>query len=137
MLNSDDIVKQAINSIVEHTPDIAGIYIFGSMGTAFENQNSDLDLAILPISPITSVQLWTLSQQIAASINKDVDLINLLEASTVFRFQVISTGRRVYCHDQKICDEFEMTTYSMYLRFNEERKEILDAIKNRGQILNG
>ena len=130
-------VEYAIQTIVEALPDVAGIYIFGSAGTNFEKKDSDIDLAILTISPILPAFLWDLSQIIAVHLSKDVDLINLKDASTVFCFQIISTGKRVYCRDQAICDEFEMLAYSSYLRLNEERKEIIDAIKKRGQIFNG
>ena len=83
-------VEYAIQTIVEALPDVAGIYIFGSAGTNFEKKDSDIDLAILTISPILPAFLWDLSQIIAVHLSKDVDLINLKDASTVFCFQIIS-----------------------------------------------
>lgn len=137
MKQYDTIVQQAVQTVLETLPDVAGIYLFGSTGTSFETKESDIDLAVLPVSPVSPTQLWTLSQKIAVLLSRDIDLINLKDASTVLRFQIISTGKRIYCNDQAVCDEFEMVAYSSYLRFNEERKEILEAIKNRGQIFNG
>lgn len=137
MQNNNPIIQQVINTILEVFPTIEGVYIFGSTGTEFEKKESDVDIAILSDSPMTSIQVWNLSQKIAVAINKDVDLVDLHEVSTVFCFQIISTGKRVYCRDKNICDNFEMIAYSSYLRLNEERKEILDDIKNRGQIFNG
>lgn len=127
-------MKKVIDDILNALPEVAGIYLFGSTGTPFEKKESDLDLAVLTLITLSPMTLWELSQRIARTLKKEVDLINLRDTSTVFAFQIITTGKRIYCHNQLVCDEFEMITYSNYLRLNEERKEILDAIKNRGRI---
>lgn len=129
--------KKIIDVLLSDVPDIIGIYIFGSMGTSFEKESSDVDIAILLKTQLSSETRWSIAQKMAIILNRDVDLIDLLQATTVFSFQIISTGRRIYCNDKYACDFFEMLTYSRYLRLNEERKEIIDAIKKRGQIFNG
>lgn len=138
MMNRNDSIVQQVNTIIiERIPNLIGIYLYGSLGTPYENKESDIDLAVLTATSISFQSLWQLSQEIAIKINKDVDLISLREASTVLCFQILTKGQRIYCSDQNKCDEFEMLAYSNYLRLNEERKEIIDAIKKRGQILDG
>lgn len=108
--------------ILQSYPDVLSIYLFGSFGTAFETKESDVDIALLLPEKADSVALWEVSQKIAVEINRDVDLVDLRAASTVFQNQILSTGVRIYCKDEKQCDLFEHTCLSMYLRFNEERK---------------
>lgn len=121
----------------KHLPDLQMVYIFGSSGTPFENQESDLDIAVLTPTRLDNVFRFNLSQEIARKISRDVDLIDLQQASTVLRFQIVSTGKRIYCRDKNFCALFETLVYSMYIRFNDERKEIVDQIRNRGQIYRG
>ena len=52
-------------------------------------------------------------------------------------YQIIGKGKRIFCNDPIYCDFFETTIYSAYVRFNDERRELLDDIKKRGQIYNG
>lgn len=132
-----NLTEQAIEIILKTLPDVVGIYCFGSLGSKYETQASDMDLAVLHTNKLSSHVQWDLSQAIAYVVKKDVDLIDLLAASTVLRFQVISTGQRVYCRDIKVCELFEMYVYSSYVRFNDERREILESIKKTGRIYRG
>ncbi len=53
---------------------------------------------------------------------------------TDLQFQVISTGKRIYCVDETACGTFDMLTYSTYQRLERERKEIVEVIKERGSV---
>jgi predicted nucleotidyltransferase len=128
------IAKEEIHKIY---PKVKGIYVFGSFASRTETKDSDLDIAILLDKPAESTVLWNLAQNIAYRIHREVDLIDLFTASTVLRFQIITTAKRIEESDFKACDLFEDLSFSMYIRFNEERKGILEDIKKTGRILNG
>lgn len=117
----EKILDIAKSKLLTAIPDVLAIYAFGSFGTKYERKDSDLDLAILPKKSMDSVALWNLAQEVAIEINKDVDLIDLLTASTIFRHQIITTGIRLYCSDKQHCDFIENCYISMYLRFKEDR----------------
>ncbi len=120
-LDHEHILNVAKEKILMAFPDVLAIYIFGSFGTKYEKKDSDLDVAILPTKGVDTIVLWNLAQEIAIKINKDVDLIDLTSASTVFRHQIISSGTRIYCHDETQCAFIENCFTSMYLRFKEDR----------------
>lgn len=122
-------LKNAVDVIKEHYPGVWAIYLFGSFGTEFERSDSDIDLAILHESSIAPLALWEISQEIARKINKDVHLIDLRQASTVFQHEIIQHEKRIYCSKPKECDALESVYLAMYLRLNESRKEILDDLK--------
>lgn len=129
MAKNSDALTTAIDVIKEQYPDVWAIYLFGSFGTIYERSDSDLDLAVLCKQPLDALPLWELAQKIALRINRDVQVVDLRQASTVFQNEIIRNERRIYCCHPKACDALESLYLAMYLRLNEERKEILDDLK--------
>lgn len=81
-----------------------------------------------------AVDRFFLAQQLADILNTDVDLVDLRAASTILRFEIIGKGKRIFCQDETICDLFEITVFSMYQRFQEERKAIVEEILQKRTI---
>ena len=129
--------NRIIETITQHLPDILAVYRFGTWDTEHERPDSDIDLAVLPVAPLDSMDRWNLQQQLASVLSRDVDLVDLLQASTVMRAQVIAHGVRLYCADETACATFETYVFSAYARLNEERGAILDAIRQRGRVYGG
>ncbi len=125
-------LKECLAFILEKLPNVIGIYLFGSFGTVYERPESDIDLAIFSTTCIDGVVLWDCAQEISLKVGKTVEMIDLRKASTVFRYQIIGKGKRIFCSDPAVCDRIENTYLSMYLRFNEERKELLEERKRYG-----
>ncbi len=67
-------------------------------------------------------------------LHRDVDLVDLRNASTVMRVQVLSTGTCLDTQNESVCQEFETYAYSDYARLNEERREIVKGITERGLV---
>ncbi len=110
------------------------IILFGSTVKGAMKKNSDFDIAYLSNKEIDKYQLFMISQELAAKLNRDVDLIDLNQASTVFQAQVIYTGKVIYCSDEKQKAQFELKTLKMYTRLNEERLPVLKSIDESGSI---
>jgi len=108
------------------------IYLFGSYANGNERSDSDLDLAFLTSEKIDDYQRFLTAQKLASKLNIDVDLIDLSQASTVFRAQIIQ-GKLLYAEDKQQKQEFEMLTLKKYARLNEERKEIIEKIERGAQ----
>ncbi|GAE47173.1 hypothetical protein JCM21738_4126 [Mesobacillus boroniphilus JCM 21738] len=70
----------------------------------------------------------------ADKLNRDIDLIDLNKASTVFQAQIVQTGKTIYCTDIKRKAQFEIKTLKMFTKLNEERSEILNKINESGSI---
>ena len=124
------ISKMEKNKIIEFlkeklSPDL--IYVFGSYAKNKERKNSDIDLAFLSEKEIDEYQLFLLAQKLADKVGKEVDLIDIKKASTVFKTQVIQ-GELIYNNDNYKKLSFELKTLREYAKLNEERKEILDRI---------
>lgn len=125
--------KQGI--IVEHLkkkiPELQSLYLFGSYADGTAISESDIDIAYLSQVPLSAIQRWNMSQQLAILLSCDVDLVELSQTNTIFRYQILSCGNRIYGSGYDV-EYFETLAYSFYLRFQEERQPIVDEImKNK------
>lgn len=123
-----------VAALLSALPSCQAIYRFGSWGTDAQRTDTDIDLALLPLQPLDPVLRWELAQTLAALAGRDVDLVDLLGASTVLRMQVVAYGERLYCADEFRVAQFENLVFSSYARLNEERREILVDVRQRGSI---
>ena len=92
---------------------------------------------MLPTAPIPNDVRWDLQQELAIALRTEVDLADLRSASTVMRYQIVTSGEVLYETDPTRRAEFEMTTLSMYTRFNLERREIVEQIEESGRVYGG
>ncbi len=128
------LVPDIVATIQTRFPMLQGLYLFGSVGSGQETTESDVDLAVLFPHPVDPVALWECAGEIGNLVNRHVDLVDLQSASTVMRMQVIQTGQRIFTQDETACQTFEMVALSMYVRFNEERQGIIEAIQQDKQV---
>lgn len=91
-----------------------------------ETKNDDIKL--------DDYERFMLAQELAEKLNKNVDLIDLRQATTVFQTQIVSTGKVIFCNDNNRRMNFEMLTLKMYAKLNDERKEILEKIQESGEV---
>lgn len=100
------------------------LYLFGSQANGTSNTQSDIDLAVLLPEKLDPVQRFECQEQLAIHLGKDVDLVDLLSASTVLQHQVIHHGKLLWGAEAEQC-QFEMQVMSMHQHLNDERAEIL------------
>lgn len=123
--------ESIIDSLRKEIPGLQALYLFGSHADGSATDASDIDIAYLSTEALTPLQRWETSQRLAILLSCDVDLIGLSETDTIFRYQILSKGIRIYGEGYEV-ESFETLAYSFYLRFQEERKPIMDEIlKNK------
>ncbi len=126
------------HALIEHirksVPSLIALYRFGSQAKGTARPDSDVDLAVLARDPIPNLHRFELAQELAVQLHREVDLVDLRNASTVMRMQVLSMGTCLDTQDESVRREFEMYAYSDYARLNEERREIVKGITKRGLV---
>lgn len=110
------------------------IVLFGSTVKGTLRNDSDLDIAFLAEQNHDAYEIFLIAQELASQINRDVDLVDLNQASTVFQAQIVSTGKVIYCLDEMKRAHFFMKTLKMYAKLNEERAPILHKVQESGRI---
>jgi predicted nucleotidyltransferase len=126
-------------TVLEYYPNVQGVYLFGSYMTEDEWPDSDVDIALLlPPEEANRERHLAMSEcslALASALHKDVDLLNARTVSTVFRKEIISKGKLLYCADRYAIDEFEMLTLSYYQKLNEERADIVATALADGRFI--
>ena len=128
------ISKKVIEVLQKEIPDLISVYCFGSSVRGHETLESDLDIACLSDRQITNIKRWTIQEEIAYLLKRDVDLIVLKTATDVMKFQIISKGIRIFVKDVRKAEQFEDLVYCLYLDLNEQRKGILEDVYKRGYV---
>jgi predicted nucleotidyltransferase len=130
MMDKESTTEFIIKTVAYYYPCVQGIYSFGSYQTDTEWPDSDVDIAVLlPYPDAKYERLMVVSKcryRLEDILKKDVDLVNIRLASTVFQFQIVSTGRLIYTADERAVNEFEMLAISLYQKLCEERRGILE-----------
>jgi predicted nucleotidyltransferase len=123
-------INQVIPSlIIERLAEVKAIYLFGSHASGLSSKSSDIDIAVLLDKKLSPVDRWQIQSELTNELFCDVDLVDLLTASTVMQNQIIQHGIILYQTDNS-ADFFEVQVMSMYQHLNDERADILnDFIK--------
>lgn len=130
----DEIQINKCIQILKEEFDPIVIYLFGSASRNELREDSDIDIAFLTTNDIDPYTCFMKAQELADIFKREVDLINLNTSSTVFKANVVGTGRRIYCSDDNKRMNFEMRALKEYALLNEEREIILNKIKERGSV---
>lgn len=125
-------LSEAIKILQEFKP--ITIYLFGSASRGELREDSDIDIAFLTEGNIDEYVCFMKAQELADVFKRDVDLVDLRKASTVFKAQIIGTSKNIYCSDENKRMYFEMRSFKEYALLNEERAEILKGIEERGNV---
>ena len=116
-----------IDLLLSELPEIELIYLFGSMATGKTHPQSDLDIAFWDSSsPVEELRRFAIQEQLAALFSIDVDLVDMRIASEVFRYEIVTTGRRIYTKDIERMHFIENSIWSDYLYLNEVRRDIVN-----------
>jgi predicted nucleotidyltransferase len=132
-LNNED-KNIIVTTLKQEIPMLQALYLFGSQKDGSATISSDVDIAYLASKPLGGVERWELSQKVASLLSRDIDLIELSTTNTIFRYQILSTAERIYGDGYEV-ESFETLAYSFYLRFQEERKPIVDEIMKNKSVL--
>lgn len=110
------------------------VYIFGSSAKGVFREDSDIDIAFFSDKEVSQYEVFMFAQELADILKREVDLINLKDASTVFKAQIVGNGEYIYCDDHTRRMYFEMRSLKEYALLNEEREIVLESVKRRGKV---
>ena len=124
----------ALQKIFASYPDITCVYLFGSY-TERQTCAGDVDLAVLMLNPPRSTV--SLYMELYPDLSKvfsplEVDLLFLNSAPLPIAFEIISTGKVIYCKDDDLRTDFEYIISGKYMDFRYHletaRQELFETI---------
>jgi predicted nucleotidyltransferase len=115
------------------------IYFFGSRVQGNAASSGDFDIGIvfteniqpLNLSNIHPILYEILTDEFKVSLENDLDIVYLQEASLPFRFQVISEGKVLFEIDPIFRANYEEKTIKQYLDFKPIEKIFSSALLDR------
>lgn len=117
MRNLKDIEKEIseLKLYLSKNSNVIAFYIFGSYGTKWQNQNSDIDFAILYDKDISLKEELMLEIKISEIFKRDdIDVVNLNKAPINLQQRVIYTGDLLYCSDKIKLADFKERVFKFY-----------------------
>lgn len=92
-----------------------------------------MDLAVLNDGARDPVALWDQAGELADQVGRDVDLVDLRKASTVFQHQIVTKGRRLFSADSR-ADLYEAFILSEKTALDERRAGLMQDIVREGRV---
>ncbi|WP_234117375.1 type VII toxin-antitoxin system MntA family adenylyltransferase antitoxin [Clostridium hydrogenum] len=117
-----DIINHIIDILTKNARPTL-IYVFGSAARNELMEDSDIDIAYLSDVSLSNYEIFMLANDIADVVKRDIDLIDLNKASTVFKVQIVGNGKVIYCIDDTKRMYFEMYAFKHYALLNEDIRE--------------
>lgn len=130
MIQKNEIIEKILDYFGEK--EVRIIYLFGSVVRGEMREDSDIDIAI--IGEFESLDIYNMQMELFDILERDIDLINFNKVNINFQSEIISTGEIIFCKNEEEKDFFELRILSNYLSFEEDRKIVIDAIKERGSV---
>lgn len=108
------------------------VILFGSAASKRMRPDSDIDIAFLSKQKTGAYDTFMLAQELSGLLGRDVDIVDMSRASSVFKAQIVGKGEIIYDCDVYTSGLFRMRALKEYALLNEERQCIIDKIKGCG-----
>jgi predicted nucleotidyltransferase len=95
----DELLAKA-RAVLEPRANIRFALLFGSAATKGPDGARDIDIALSFDSSPGLLDLAELAQEIEVAVGHEVDLVEIDEASTLLRWEVVRDGRVIVAHDK-------------------------------------
>jgi predicted nucleotidyltransferase len=93
-------IKRKVKDLLTRHPSVILAFVFGSLTTRHARADSDLDVAVLATTPLTSQTRIDLIGDLAVAFGRPVDLIDLSQTHGPLLQQILARGRMIVCKDR-------------------------------------
>lgn len=133
-MNTMELLKKIKNILLEEIKDLEAIVVFGSYARNKQKDTSDIDIAIKPNIELSNERMLEIKNKLEEEILIDVHLINLNIINEDFKYEILISGKTLFCKNEYDFEMYKCRIFGNYLQFSEDRKIIIDKIKNGGTL---
>lgn len=106
---------------------VAAAYLFGSHATGKANELSDVDIAVLFAEGVSKDERFDAVLEISDGVQRilgvrEVDVVDMEEATLSLKFEILRDGRLLYCSDRSRMVLFCARSRSLYFDFEPARE---------------
>lgn len=93
-------IAQELERVMARHSSVIIAILFGSMATTHARFDSDLDVAVATVTPLTSEARIALIEDLALTFGRPVDLIDLDQVHSPLLHQILTQGHMILCNDR-------------------------------------
>lgn len=108
-------LERVLRAALEGRADVRFAYLFGSTVQRGPDRARDVDVAVSFRRPASLFEVGELAASLEAQIGREVDVVDLDEATTLLRWEVVQNGRVVAAPDPRALAEFRAAVPLEYL----------------------
>ncbi len=122
-------------------PGVMAVFLFGSYGTEYQTEHSDIDFAVLSDPCLDIGAEAEVLVGLTDILGTDrVDLVNLNKAPLNLQFRVVQTGRIIYEKDyittcdfiERVADRYQDYAIDLHYFYQEYDKALKEVCSNGG-----
>ena len=129
---SKEVLDRIADRLARETS-VAAAYVLGSSVEGRVREDSDVDIAVLPVRghTLTPKQRLGLAADLGELAGREADVGLLSTANLVYAKEAVSRGLLFFERDPSARARFAMLVLSMYASLQETRREVLHAYARR------
>jgi predicted nucleotidyltransferase len=93
-------IDREIENVLARYPSVTLAILFGSLAAGHARPDSDLDVAVLATTPLSSQTRMDMIGDLALVFGRPVDLIDLSQTHCPLLQQILTQGRLILCKDR-------------------------------------
>jgi len=127
------LIKRCAKEILSDDARILAVYLLGSALRENLGPESDIDLALMleAGAKLSSTERLKIANDLAYKLERTVDLGEISSANLVYSREAFLTGAPVFLRNPEKAALRRAALMGMYIQFNLDRKEVLDAYRAR------
>jgi predicted nucleotidyltransferase len=126
-----DTITEITQTFFQNDSRVLAVFLFGSAARNTMRSDSDIDLALIlyPGLSLDILDRTDMAGKISYELQRTVDLGEISGRNLIYAREALLTGFPVFIKDSDKLNLVRANLLGLYLRFNEDRKEVMDAYR--------
>ena len=124
-------VTAHIGRIMGNYPAVAAVYLLGSAAAGVMRDDSDIDIALLPVDeqPISLQSRLEMAALLEAELHRVVDIGVITTKNLIYASEAIFKGRRIITIHKGYTEAMEARLLGCYFIFKQDRKVVEESYR--------
>ncbi len=124
-------ITEHVSSVLSERSDVAAAYLLGSAVTGNLREDSDIDIALLPVKEqlISLQSRLEIAAQFERKFNRTTDIGVITIKNLIYASEAILNGYRIITLQKDYAEEMETRLLGCYFVFRQDRKEVEESYR--------